>query len=65
MAALAEDIDLRMNETPFADIVAQAQSLDWTRDPFDRLVVAETLATGGLLVTRDEKIRTHAACAVW
>jgi len=65
LAALAEDIDLRSSETPFVEIVAQAQSLNWTRDPFDRLIVAETLAAGGLLVTRDEKIRTHAACAVW
>jgi len=65
LAALAEDIDLRVSETPFAEIVAQAQSLAWTRDSFDRLIVAETLAAKGLLVTRDEKIRTHAPCAVW
>jgi len=65
LAALAGDIDLRMNETPFADIVAKAQSLNWTRDPFDRLIVAETLVAGGALVTRDEKIRAHTPCAVW
>lgn len=65
LAALSDDIDLRMNETPFAETVARAQSLAWTRDPFDRLIVAETLAADGLLVTRDEKIRTNAACAVW
>lgn len=65
LTALAGDIDLRISETPFTDIVAKAQNLNWTRDPFDRLIVAETLVVGGLLVTRDEKIRTHASCAVW
>jgi len=65
LAALAGDIDLRVSETPFADIVAKAQSLNWTRDPFDRLIVAETLVAGGALVTRDEKIRAHTPCAVW
>ncbi|MHB1620332.1 MAG: type II toxin-antitoxin system VapC family toxin [Sulfuricella sp.] len=65
LTALAGDIDLRMSETSFADIVERAQSLDWTRDPFDRLIVAETIVADGVLVTRDEKIRAHAPCAVW
>lgn len=65
LVALAEDIDLRMNDAPFADIAIRAQTLDWTRNPFDRIIVAETLVTGGALITRDEKIRTHASCAVW
>jgi PIN domain nuclease of toxin-antitoxin system len=65
LVALAEDIDLRVSEIPFAEVVAQAQSLDWTRDPFDRLIAAEAMTAGGVLVTRDEKIRAHAPCAVW
>ena len=65
LTALAEDIDLRLSETPFADIVAKAQDLNWTRDPFDRLIVAETLVADGALITRDEKILAHAPCAVW
>lgn len=27
--------------------------------------IAGTLVAGGVLVTRDEKIRAHAPCAVW
>lgn len=65
LTALAGDIDLRTSETPFADVVTRAQTLTWTRDPFDRIIVAETLVAGGVLVTRDEKIRAHAPCAVW
>lgn len=65
LAALATDIDLRPSDVPFGDIVAKALALDWTRDPFDRVIVAETLAAGGVLVSRDEKIRAHAPCVVW
>jgi PIN domain nuclease of toxin-antitoxin system len=65
LAALAEDIDLRMSDISFADTATRAQALDWTRDPFDRIIVAETLVAGGVLVSRDEKIRAHAPCAVW
>jgi PIN domain nuclease of toxin-antitoxin system len=65
LAALAEDIDLRLSVIPFADVVARAQSLNWTRDPFDRLIVAEAMVAGGVLLTRDEKIRTNCACALW
>jgi PIN domain nuclease of toxin-antitoxin system len=65
LAALAKDVDLRISDAPFADIAARAQTLDWTRDPFDRLIVAETLVAGGVLVTRDEKIRANSPCVVW
>jgi PIN domain nuclease of toxin-antitoxin system len=65
LAALAEDIDLRVGDAAFSDVAAQAQNLNWTRDPFDRLIVAEALVSDGVLVTRDEKIRDHCACAVW
>lgn len=64
-AALAREIDLRLNDAPFSEIVKCAQTLAWTRDPFDRLIVAETLVAEGMLVTRDEKIRANSPCALW
>lgn len=39
--------------------------LSWTRDPFDRLIVANALADGADLVTADERIRQHTDIAVW
>lgn len=65
LAALAREIDLRLNDAPFGEIVKCAQTLAWTRDPFDRLIVAETLVADGMLVTRDEKIRANSPCALW
>lgn len=38
----------------------------WTRDPFDRMIVANAKANGiALLVSSDEEIRKHYARAVW
>lgn len=43
----------------------QAGALEWThRDPFDRMLVAQTLAEGARLVTLDEQIRSFAAGVV-
>ncbi len=65
VAALASDIGLERSTVPLAGIVTAALALDWTRDPFDRLIVAEAIVAGARLVTRDERIRAHAACACW
>lgn len=65
LTTLALEIDLRLSEAPCGEIVKYAQTLNWTRDPFDRLIVAETLAAEGMLVTRDEKIRANSPCALW
>jgi PIN domain nuclease of toxin-antitoxin system len=50
---------------PFRTIVDQAIAEDWTRDPFDRLIVANAKAAGAVLVTRDERIRGHYSRALW
>ncbi|HXH57083.1 hypothetical protein [Iamia sp.] len=42
-----------------------AQTLDWTRDPFDRIIAAQTLAAGARLLTKDLTIRDHLGLAVW
>lgn len=37
----------------------------WTRDPFDRLIVANAKAAGAPLITKDERIRKHYRRAIW
>ena len=39
--------------------IGQAQSLTWTRDPFDRLIVAKAMAANAKLITHDENIRLN------
>ncbi len=62
---LAQELGLQRGDFPFAQVVASAASFSWTRDPFDRLIVAEASAAGAELVTRDRTIRRHFKGAIW
>ena len=65
MALLESEIALRVCDLPFRDVVNQALKESWTRDPFDRLIVANAKASGAPLVTKDERIRKHYRGAIW
>jgi PIN domain nuclease of toxin-antitoxin system len=65
VASLESEIGLRVCNLPFRDIVTHALKESWTRDPFDRLIVANAKAAGAPLVTKDERIRKHYRRAVW
>jgi PIN domain nuclease of toxin-antitoxin system len=62
---LSETLSLRECDHPFAAVVEQAQTLTWTRDPFDRLIVAQAMAANAKLITHDENIRMNFPGAVW
>jgi PIN domain nuclease of toxin-antitoxin system len=62
---LAARIGLRIATTPFALITERAASLRWTRDPFDRVIVASSIADGAGLLTKDRTILKHVDSAVW
>jgi len=64
-AGLERDLNLTLDRTPFADVVAKAHPLSWTRDPFDRLIAAQALSAGARLVSSDGAIRQNLASAVW
>ena len=65
MSTLGADIGLRVCDLAFRTVVEQALAESWTRDPFDRLIVANAKAARAPLVTRDERIRGHYARALW
>lgn len=65
LAELATPLDLRECRHAFSAVVEQAQAIHWTRDVFDRIIVAQAAATGARLVSRDALIRKHYADAVW
>lgn len=62
---LSQRIGLRIADTGFPAVVARALGIAWTRDPFDRMIVAQSLEDGCPLITRDERIREHCASARW
>jgi PIN domain nuclease of toxin-antitoxin system len=56
---LIESIDLRVDDIPLAELIEIAIREKWTRDPFDRMIVAHARARNALLVTADMMIRNH------
>jgi PIN domain nuclease of toxin-antitoxin system len=57
---------VRLCDLPFATIAAAALDEKWTRNPFDRLVVANAKANGfAWLISADETVRKHYPRAVW
>ena len=62
---LSESIGARRSPVTLASVVHAANGLDWTRDPFDRLIVADAVAADCLLLTNDSQIHEHCDLAVW
>lgn len=62
---LSGRIELAISQTPLPTIVDRARSFAWTRDPFDRLIVANAMADGARLITADQSILENFADAVW
>ena len=62
---MEQRIGLRICDAPFSKVTARAIALSWTRDPFDRLIVAQAQVGQSLLLTRDELILARFDDAVW
>jgi PIN domain nuclease of toxin-antitoxin system len=56
---LGESIGLRLEERHLARAQLAARDVKWTRDPFDRIIVAHAETMRATLVTRDGTIREH------
>ena len=65
VADLADRIGLRVCEKDFNAIVSQAIKLTWTRDPFDRLIVANAALNNNILISKDQNILDHYPHARW
>lgn len=60
------ELGIRVCDLPFPNIVNVVIDEKWTRDPFDRTIVAHAKANGlTILITADEEIRKHYPKAVW
>jgi PIN domain nuclease of toxin-antitoxin system len=63
--ALINDIGLVFSETSIEKIVKHAIHLDFTRDPFDRIIVADAYINNSRLITKDQLIRKNYKLSVW
>ena len=62
---LERDFGAKVCDLPFPDVVSTALEAKWTRDPFDRLIVAQARINSSPLLTKDRVIRKHYSGAVW
>jgi PIN domain nuclease of toxin-antitoxin system len=63
---LREQVGLKVCDHSFADVAEAATFESWTRDPFDRMIVAHAKANGyAPLISADEDIRANYSKTVW
>ena len=62
---LKRDFEVTVCSIPFHAVVEAAIGETWTRDPFDRVIVAQARFAKGKLITRDRKILEHFPGALW
>lgn len=62
---LNQRIGLTICAKPFSAIIVQATQVTWTRDPFDRIIVAHANLDNNTLISKDQTILTHYPLAHW
>jgi PIN domain nuclease of toxin-antitoxin system len=65
LADLSQRVGLAVCPKPFDTIIVQATQLTWTRDPFDRILVAHASLNHNILVSKDQTILNHYGYARW
>ena len=58
-------VGLQLCDLPFPDIARHALTLSWTRDPFDRLIVAQAAVRDARLITKDRVLRKRYSASLW
>ncbi len=64
-ATLQQEIALQICPLNFLQIVTIALKQKWTRDPFDRIIVAQAAINQSLLISKDEMIQENYDKTIW
>jgi PIN domain nuclease of toxin-antitoxin system len=63
---IEHELGVRVCDLPFLSVASAALDEKWTRDPFDRVIVAQAKANGlAPLVSADEEITKNYPRTVW
>lgn len=65
ISTLQQEIDLQVCQQHFYKIITKALTQQWTRDPFDRIIVAQAAINQMPLVSKDSVIHEHYHLAFW
>jgi len=64
-STLENEIGLRIAEASFPKVMHEALKHQWTRDPFDRMIVSTSAVEKHSLITKDETILKHYNRSIW
>ena len=56
---LEKNIDLKIEKSSFLEIIKISLNEKWTRDPFDRIIVAHSKLKDYTLISKDKKINKN------
>ncbi|NES20143.1 MAG: type II toxin-antitoxin system VapC family toxin [Symploca sp. SIO3E6] len=62
---LSNRIGLRVCQKDFNLIIGQALEINWTRDPFDRVIVANAKLNQNMLLSKDQNILANYVQGKW
>jgi PIN domain nuclease of toxin-antitoxin system len=65
LAQLENRIGLTISDKDFNTVISRALEISWTRDPFDRIVVANASLDDSILISKDQTIRDNYPSAMW
>jgi PIN domain nuclease of toxin-antitoxin system len=65
IAELSEQIDLQICNKSFNQIISMSLVINWTRDPFDRIITANAQIGNNMLLSKDGNILNNYTCAKW
>jgi PIN domain nuclease of toxin-antitoxin system len=58
-------IGLKISRMDFEAVIKQAEKQNWTRDPFDRIIVAQASLDNAYLLSKDKVIKKHYQLTQW
>lgn len=65
LQSLQDTIELKICQKSWLDIVNVALTCDFTRDAFDRLIVAHAMLDNSILISKDSNLTKHYQHCVW
>lgn len=65
LEVVGRGLPVGVSDAQLTAVARAAVPLRWTRDPFDRLIVATARVERVRLLTRDRLVREHAPEAIW
>ena len=65
VADLSNRVGLKVCDKGFNAVISQAMAITWTRDPFDRIIVAQAGLNNNFLFSKDRNILEHYPYARW